>query len=153
MSDITQSKRSLPVGPTVTIAGAALIAVGSLLPWASVSSAFGTVSFAGTEGDGRITLVLAALIGLGAALLWRRPGPAWILRVIVGLLAAYVVYIAWNDMSNLSEETAEESDLVLTSVGAGLYLVLIGGLAALGGLLIPPRDELTLPGHVTGPGA
>ena len=137
IGDITQSKRSLPVGPTVTIAGAALIAVGSLLPWASVSSAFGTVSFAGTQGDGRITLVLAALIGLGAAVLWRRPGPSWILRVVVGLLAAYVIYIAWNDMSNVSEHAAEESDLVLGSVGAGLYLVLIGGLAALGGLLIP----------------
>jgi hypothetical protein len=127
----------LPVGPTVTIAGAGLIAVGSLLPWASVSSPFGTVSFAGTEGDGRITLVLAVLIGLGAAFLWRRPGPAWIWRVVVGLLAVYVIYIAWNDMSNLSDYAAEESDLVLGSVGAGLYLVLIGGLAALGGLLIP----------------
>src|SRR3546814_4443455 len=40
------------------LAGAGAITIGSLLPWASATSIFGTVSKAGTDGDGIITLGL-----------------------------------------------------------------------------------------------
>ena len=45
------------------------------MPWASVATAFGTISIAGTEGDGKITLA----IGLAMVLLrcWSSPGTCW----------------------------------------------------------------------------
>jgi hypothetical protein len=69
------AQRSVPVGPIITLASAGLIGLGSLLPWATLSSPFGTASIPGTRGDGQITLVLGILIGLGAAALWRLRTP------------------------------------------------------------------------------
>lgn len=48
------------------IFGAVGLAVGSFMPWVSVTSIFGTIDVAGTAGDGKIT----AALGVVAALLF-----------------------------------------------------------------------------------
>jgi hypothetical protein len=41
------------------IGGGALVAIGSLMPWLSITAPFvGTISKNGTDGDGKITLVV-----------------------------------------------------------------------------------------------
>src|SRR5215207_130712 len=52
-------------GPALMAVGGGLVLVGSFMPWASVATAFGTISIAGTEGDGKITLA----VGLAMVLL------------------------------------------------------------------------------------
>jgi hypothetical protein len=52
------------------------------------------------------------------------------------------VVIGWNDMSGMSE-VVSETDVGFASVGAGLYLVVIGGLAALLGPFLTPRKSKT----------
>ena len=49
---------SAPAWRWIGLAGAVGLAVGSLLPWASVTSLFGQIDVAGTDGDGKYTLVL-----------------------------------------------------------------------------------------------
>ena len=141
-TETTTHRTPLPYGLIVTAGGALLVAVGSLLPWASLSSPFGTVSVPGTRGDGQITLVLSVLIGIAAFAWWRRSGLTRVIQAAVVLMAALVVVIGWNDMSGMSEAVSE-TDVGLASVGAGLYLVVIGGLAALLGPFLTPRKSKT----------
>lgn len=52
--------------PAAGAVAAILVIIGSVMPWASVTTPFGTVSAAGTEGDGKLTLI-AGLLLLGGA--------------------------------------------------------------------------------------
>jgi hypothetical protein len=56
-------KRSL----LLALGGAAVMILGSLLPWLTVTTPLGIFSFTGTEGDGSITMALGAGIALMAA--------------------------------------------------------------------------------------
>ena len=105
------------------IASAAAIALGSLMPWASVTTAFGSISVAGTEGDGVLTLaagIIAAVLGA--------------LRKRFGLLIVLVltVAIAGYDVINVSRQVDEVStEFARASVGWGLWLVLAASVAGL----------------------
>lgn len=108
----------------LALAGAAVAAVGSLLPWASVSSVFGTISKSGMDGDGVITLVLA--VAAGALVLTRKaPGVVIALMALIGVVA--VIDIA--DVSRLADDTG----FAEVSVGFGLWLVAIGAVLGLVG--------------------
>lgn len=107
------------------IAGAGLVILGSVLPWASVAFV-GSVH--GTDGDGVITLVcavIAALLALPAALGKRLN---WLLGIAAffGLLSAG---IGAYDLSNISALASDES---LVSVGPGLPIIIVGGLVVVG---------------------
>ena len=52
-------------GPALAAVGGRLVLIGSFMPRASIATAFGTISIAGTEGDGKITLA----VGLAMVLL------------------------------------------------------------------------------------
>jgi hypothetical protein len=70
-SHIPQPVRQASVnrtGPIVALIGGALVLVGSFLPWATVASGFGSASLSGTEGDGKITLVVGLLAALVAVI-------------------------------------------------------------------------------------
>jgi hypothetical protein len=55
---------STRTGFHILLGAGALLVVGALLPWATVIAPFvGTISAAGTDGDGVITLVLGLLVG------------------------------------------------------------------------------------------
>jgi hypothetical protein len=111
--------------------GAAVLALGSLLPWLSVTSLFGTFSVAGTEGDGVITLILggiAAFALLMSTLNAARPG------LLAGAIAAGLgTAVSLYHLVNIGDTLAgveAESDYVRASVGVGLYLCAGGGVLA-----------------------
>lgn len=115
----------------VVIGSAALMLLGSLLPWVTAATGFGSVSKAGTEGDGVITLG-AALVGVvaGIAMLSNRsPGPR-VMAVVVAVLVLVLVVYEFSDIQRLAGDV--DSDFVKVSPGIGLWLV---GIAALGTLV------------------
>lgn len=110
------------------MAGAALVAVGSLLPWATITAPLiGQVSKNGTDGDGVFTLILAVLVGALGVALWNRPGRS--LAVLAGLGSAVVGLVAVVDISDI-ETFAADSRFVHVSVGIGLWLVAIGAVCS-----------------------
>lgn len=126
-------------GLWIAIAGAVVIAVGSLGPWAK---ALGQ-TMAGTEADGVITLVLAAL---ALAVLWvvGSTTKAWpaLVALLIGLAVlttGVIDYIDINDTTELVRDLAEEEDDLLGALRIqanadtlrnpawGIYLVIAGG--------------------------
>lgn len=107
----------------VALVGAILLAVGSLLDWATISTAFGSIGFKGTEGDGVITLA----IGLVAAVLFlAKKSPLLAALASLGCLAGAAVAV--YDIVNVSSRIGEvENEFVKASVGVGLWLCLVGG--------------------------
>ena len=120
-------------GPALTAIGGGIVLLGSFLPWATVSSGFGTASVSGTEGDGKITMALGiALVTLGVIELTRSTS----LRVLILIAATLAAGIGVLDFISANERVAGvESAFVHASVGVGLYAVIGGGiLAIVGGL-------------------
>lgn len=115
----------------LAIAGGIVAALGSILPWATLSTAFGTLSVSGTQGDGILTLAagaVAAILGI-----WRFGGsaPGWAagLTLLAGLA---IVGVGVFDYINLSSRLAElSSDVALATHGIGLYITVGGGGAVL----------------------
>ena len=122
-------------GPIIALVGGALMILGALMPWATLSTAFGSVSIPGTEGDGEIILILGvAVAALAAVDLARRWRWSW---VAVGICAGLALLIGLIDFSNVTERIqAEDLEGGVASVGAGLYLVLLGAGAAFVGALL-----------------
>lgn len=104
------------------LAGAIAIAVGSVLPWATVQTVFGSLSAAGTDGDGVITLACAGAVVLGA--LTR----GWWLVIVGGIAAGALAGNAWRNVREAIEDVDET--VARASVGVGVYVVLAGAVAA-----------------------
>jgi hypothetical protein len=115
-------------GAATTIGAGALLALGSLLPWATASTPFGSISKDGTSGDGVITLILAAIAILcGVLSLHGEKGKSgWAGLGAVAFLLAGAVSI--YDMSSLP---IPSTNLVIVSVGIGLWLCTIGAIVGL----------------------
>lgn len=134
-------------GALILLVGAAALIVGALLPWATASAGFISVSKAGTDGDGVITLVLGAVIAF-FALFALKPQPHQ-LAVIVGAGAGLAAGgVAIYDIVNVSDaiNTAQsQSNLVHASVGSGLYVTAVGAAIAIVGALVK-NGETKKPG-------
>jgi hypothetical protein len=103
------------------IASGAAVVVGSLMPWISVATAFGSVSVSGTEGDGVITLGAGIVAAVLSAL--RRRLAALIVFALTALVAGY-------DVVTVSQQAEDvTTDYVRASVGWGLWLTLAGAVA------------------------
>src|SRR5689334_24470775 len=91
----------------VVVVGAVVLGVGSLLEWAKVEAGIFSRSIAGTEGDGKLTIAIAAVVGVIAlvALLERPVAPGAVVVVLVGGLAA--AGIAIYDIVNVNDKIAE----------------------------------------------
>ena len=129
----TASKRK--ESAILALVGGVAVVVGSLMPWATITAIFGTISVAGTQGDGTITLVLGGVLGVLALLdlVGTTSISKW-LYVGFGVAAAGVGGFDWV---NLSQRLGEaQSEFVQASVGIGLVIVVGGGiLAVVGGLV------------------
>ena len=101
----------------------AMIVLGSLLPWATVVTVFGSISISGTEGDGVITLFLGGVGLTGVVLALGRRRRAVIVTLTVAVLA---LLIAVYDIANIADIGGEE--LARVQIGLGLWLVLVGAL-------------------------
>lgn len=117
------------------VVGTAAVAVGALLPWATVNAGLVSVSKAGTDGDGVITLLLALVVGGLVLAKWKAGlSRAGVIASLV--LGAIVLAIATYDAIDVAS-TVEESELleVRASVGIGLWLTLLGGIAMIAGAI------------------
>ncbi len=117
---------------TMYIAGlvsAIAVVVGALLPWVSVSTAFGTLSVSGTEGDGVLTI--GGAVVAGALLLFGR-GRKWA-AVIAAVVGVIVTIIGVYDLANVSSAAADlTTDFARGSAGIGLWLTVVAGIALTG---------------------
>jgi hypothetical protein len=111
--------------PFVAYGGAALGAIGSLLPWAEVNTVFGSADLAGTDGDGVLTL-FGSLIYAAAFYFARQRWHIW-----AALLVAFAVLgTAMYDAIHIREVATDVStEFATASVGIGLWLVIVGGIA------------------------
>ena len=119
--------------------GGVLIAVGTFLPWVTVTS-FISVSRSGIDlgSDGIITLTIGMIIVLVAAVSFSDSGLGGLERILGLLGGAAAVAIAVIDAADLAHRIAglSSSALAIGSIGVGLYVVAIGaGTAVLVALL------------------
>jgi hypothetical protein len=127
----------------VVLAGAAVVVLGSFLPWASVTVFGAELTVDGMDGDGPLTLIGGALVGaLTLAAHLQRPARWKVVTALV--LAALVTLIAVIDVVDVSSRVADvEGELAVdleASVGIGLWLVLAGSVVAtVGTALTLPR--------------
>lgn len=139
------------------MAGAALMILGSLLPWATVRIASLTVTRQGTDGDGVQTLLMGAAALVVLALAMRRgTGRRFVLALslLVLLLAAAGVLVVLLDFRSMAHRLAQpnlpvlptrllrfavQRRIVEASAGQGVYLTMAGGaiaaLASIGALI------------------
>lgn len=135
MEKITGSRSNM-----VVVIGAIVVVLGSFLSWASVSAGGQSVSFSGTGegGDGVLTLILALATGAAAIFLMGR-GRARMISIVVG--AALILLIAIINISDVSSVGDQFGGLADVSIGIGLWLVLIGGVAAGVGAFLPEGSD------------
>jgi hypothetical protein len=126
----------------LTIVGGILAAAGSLLPWATISSGFGTIDLAGTRGDGVLTLVLGAALALVGFVRYGGQGPNWLagLGTVIGL---GVLAIGAYDYLNLQSRLSGSGNGIDAGAGVGLYLVILGGAAGLFGGMKGKAEPVT----------
>lgn len=139
---ITVSSSSLkaPAAGGAVIGGAALIMLGSLLPWGVVRGGFIQQSMSGTDGDGILTLIGGGfLLIAGIGLLIKGNRFSRFMAVLISVVIGVIAFIDMQNINNADERRAAidralggggSSDFIVTSVGIGLYLILIGVVVA-----------------------
>ncbi len=116
---------------TIVFGGAMLALVGSFLSWASVSAGPFSQSIGGMDGDGVITLIFAIAMAAFAVYL---KGLGRMVGVVVA--AALLIVVAVVDIIDVNRLAGDiDFGEIDVSVGIGLWLVLIGGIAAAVGVL------------------
>ena len=128
----------------VIVGGVAVVLLGSFLPWATVSASFlGEVTVSGMDGDGVLTLLGGAVAGglalsafLGRAARWKVV-TALVFAVLVALVALIDIVDINSRVADLEGEGLGAA--IDVSIGIGLWLTLLGGIATVVGC------ALTLP--------
>ena len=114
---------------SVSIAGAALAAVGFLLPWASVvigSNGSGYFDRWGLAGQGHVVVVLAILAILALSIV-KNPIPIWVRTGVAGLaIGALLLGLSWPYLLNPALEAAP--GVLIETIGA-IALIVAGVLA------------------------
>ena len=116
------------MGPILGLLGAAMVLVGSLMPWATVTTAFGSITASGTDGDGQMTLVIGVILIVLIAGKLASSGKASLLNILIVLAALAALAIAGYDISNVQEAVDAAAPFGSASVGAGLYVVALGAI-------------------------
>lgn len=108
--------------------------MGSFLPWATVTTVFGTASLNGSQGDGKITLVLSLIIVLLSVLELNGSSNTRVGALVLALIA---VGVGGYDFINVNSKLPEaSSEFAQASIGVGLYAVVGGGIVAVVGALM-----------------
>jgi hypothetical protein len=130
----------------ITLLGSIGLIGGALLPWVSTNSIFGSMSKVGIEDDGMFTAGIGVILLLTALLAKGKPGKiySWVVSVF-GLIAFFLLVYTYTNVSAAVSSNA--SEMLIASVGSGLYVSFLGAiLAFIGGLLripaIPPAISL-----------
>jgi hypothetical protein len=131
------------IPPLVAIGAGILVALGSLLAWATVSAGIINASAAGTNGDGKITLIFGGVAVATVILFITMRNIWWIVGAVVAFLVALGVSV--YDTVNVSS-THVGNDVIQAnvSVGIGLWLCLIAsivGVATSVYLVVKEREK------------
>ncbi len=132
----TQTGLTIKPKYIAVIGGIAMI-VGSMMPWGVVSSILGTVNHMGTDVDGKYTLAIGVIVVLAAILAKETPGkPGSALAGIFALIGGILAILDFNEISQI---VGYESGVVV-SVGAGMYVLIIGAVfGTIGGFMRNPQ--------------
>lgn len=123
----------------VTLAGGVMLVVGALLPWATITSGLGSVSLAGTDGDGIFLLGLGAIIA--AASLGYLNGNRTA-RAGASLLGIIAIWLMVNEVGHVARVVDEaNSDYTRGSIGIGVWVCLLGALLSAGAPLFAGRSD------------
>jgi hypothetical protein len=126
----TDTTITVKTGPALVIGGGALVVIGALLPWVTLTHVFGSASFGGMDGDGGFALIAGVALVVGG---WhqtrserfiRWPGVVAILTA--GFAAVELMWIGYN-------VAAESNEYARASIGVGLYIFALGAAAAVAG--------------------
>jgi hypothetical protein len=119
---MTQARQTL-------LAGAVLIGIGSVMPWAKIGTLFGEVGIAGTDGDGILTLLIAGVLLLIALTAKGTPGKMFSMVALLGAVAVFI--IAGFDALRVGGIVAGfDSDFAQAGLGSGLFVTLLGAVIA-----------------------
>lgn len=122
--------------PAYVVAGMSSIAVivGSLGPWGILQNPLASATFSGTDSsDGKLTLIAAGIAGAG--LLVRASWNSSVPLIVALLAGALCALVGFTDLFRGNAMFAETGD-VFASIGWGLWLVCIGSVALLLGLIL-----------------
>jgi hypothetical protein len=138
-SGMTLFGRPLDSNGIAMLLGASALLLGSLLPWAQVNAGLFSRSVNGTDGDGIITLGLAAGIVALLFTMVLKPGSSrggLICVLVCGLIALAVTGYDAANITRLADESFVEVE-----VGIGLYACLGGAIAASIGAFLALRQS------------
>lgn len=127
----------MPVGAWLMVAGGVLAIIGSFLEWFSIEgesyTGFGGEGVDDEVRDGPVFVFLGIVVGgLGVAMLAAKRMLA--VAILGVVFAAFLVLAALADLGDVSDvQDLANAFGVEFSTGPGLYVVLVGGLAGLGG--------------------
>lgn len=122
------------IGVIIAIAAGVLIVVGSIGPWVVADlGILGSISKAGTDGDGVFTLILGITTAVLAGLSLKfKPKVLAVIATITAALAALIVIVDFSRAASLlASASALTKDAI--SFGWGIYLTLFASLAAVAG--------------------
>jgi len=142
LGPVATASPRLAASPTaiVAIIAGALAAVGAFLPWATLSSGLMSVSKAGIEADGMLTAAaggVAALYGLLRVIQPAIVKPA--VRVLLLIVAAFIGWVGFMDLGNVTEIIGGLGENVYGSVGIRLYLTLFAAVLMAIAAALPNR--------------
>lgn len=128
-------RRAVPLAAWLMIAGAALLIVGSFLPWFTIGdqSTSGMDEIAGETRDGPVFIGLAVIIGvLGIiTLVWKRILGVVIATLVVAAFALMAGIIDFGDVQDLKDFFGAEAGIGLPIVIAGAALAVAGSIVGL----------------------
>jgi hypothetical protein len=119
------------------LVGGGLVIVGSLLPWMTARTVFGTLQRGALDGDGLITLGAGAVLAAcGVAGLLKAPQtPILIVGLLAGLTGGSVLaYDGTRIVRLLDDINSDSSGVAQAELGAGLVVLALGVLCSLVGL-------------------
>jgi len=112
----------------IGVGAGALAVIGAFLPWIKIDTVFGSLTANGVD-DGRDGTITAIAGAVGALVLWLKPSWRW-LACLCGLVVAAVAIYDIVDVDNKAKELeAEAEGFANVSVGSGLYVTLVAGIA------------------------
>lgn len=121
---------SEPLLGWLLLVAAAVAAIAAVLPWATVFAQ----SFPGTDGDGVLVIICAIVLATCAVVIGLHNGRLWasITACVLSVLITLIGLIDLADVSNVVRSVEHGFLSGSVSVGAGLWLTVVSGLAAVG---------------------
>ncbi len=132
-----------PLGAQLMLGSAALLVLGSFLPWAKVSlGSVGSQTVSGMDGDGAITLAMAVAIGIFG---WLHIAKGWSRGRLIGAIscasiATVTTLVDLKDVSRLAGAGIDGFGIDV-SVGIGLLLAALASAIALAGGIMALRAK------------